>query len=398
EISYNNMPMLSNALRLFSKSLHSQLGLCKISQSKRAAANACIIQMLQCQRRFLCYQAKDQQSPLQYELLNERSLLQVNGLDAKSYLQGLITNDLSCLDKCQRGAVFSMLLNAQGRVLFDTIVYVRSDSDNPEHRVYLIESESSDLADLAKHLRRYRLRKKVEIADVSDKLLVAALLPAGLDDSAESSSEAESQLLHSLSSRPGSECLVRDPRLPVGWAHRWLIRRDQSATALDGLQSAKTGTYRMTRYRLGIGEGPVDHPPGRALPLECNAALLNGVSFNKGCYLGQELTARTHHTGVVRKRLAPVLFTDSGADCAALAGATLIDARNGETVGQVRSAHQGRGLALVRLGRIQGGPQQRLLCKLNRGVACEATVFKPDWWPSDVVTAASGDAADSREE
>uniref|UniRef100_A0A1I8F606 Ig-like domain-containing protein n=1 Tax=Macrostomum lignano TaxID=282301 RepID=A0A1I8F606_9PLAT len=123
--------------------------------------------------------------------------------------------------------------------------------------------------------------------------------------SAESSSEAESQLLHSLSSRPGSECLVRDPRLP-GWAHRWLIRRDQSATALDGLQSAKTGTYRMTPIPPGIGEGPVDHPPGRALPLECNAALASTESAStKAATWGQELTARTHHTGVVRKRLAP---------------------------------------------------------------------------------------------
>ncbi len=79
---------------------------------------------------------------------------------------------------------------------------------------------------------------------------------------------------------------------------------------------ALPGTYTAARYALGIGEGKEDFPIGSSLPLESNGALLHGVSFNKGCYLGQELTARSHHTGVIRKRLMPLQLEDGSEGCA----------------------------------------------------------------------------------
>jgi folate-binding protein YgfZ len=98
-----------------------------------------------------------------------------------------------------------------------------------------------------------------------------------------------------------------DPRLPA-LGHRLVLPTGQDPLPLlpAGCRSCHPATFTSLRYRLGVAEGAAEVPTGKALPLEYNLDYLHGVNFHKGCYIGQELTARTHHTGVIRKRILPL--------------------------------------------------------------------------------------------
>merc|ERR1719422_1958319 len=108
------------------------------------------------------------------------------------------------------------------------------------------------------------------------------------------------------------------------------------ARKLISMNQGSTDGYKELRFRLGVGECPSELQPGKALPLESNADYMHGVSFHKGCYVGQELTARTHHTGVVRKRIMPLrLLDDRSASDVNLES----DVRNeeGKKIGRIRA-------------------------------------------------------------
>lgn len=128
----------------------------------------------------------------------------------------------------------------------------------------------------------------------------------------------------------------------------------------------------------GIPEGVCDLPPGMALPLESNLVFMNGVSFTKGCYIGQELTARTHHTGVIRKRLFPVKL-EGALPASAISPGTLVTVTaTGQAAGKFR-AGQGRvGLALLRSETIKGP----LHIKTSESQMVAVTAVVPDWWPT----------------
>ncbi len=97
---------------------------------------------------------------------------------------------------------------------------------------------------------------------------------------------------------------IGDPRLEeLGW--RVLLGPGQELRPKENLELSEESEYKSLLYALGVGEGVADFPTGNSFPLESNGDYLHGISFQKGCYIGQELTARTHHTGVIRKRLMP---------------------------------------------------------------------------------------------
>jgi tRNA-modifying protein YgfZ len=190
--------------------------------------------------------------------LIDRALIRVSGEDVRGFLQGLVTNDVTKLDA---GPLWAGLLTAQGKALFDFILW----ADGAD---VLIDCEREAAGDLAKRLTLYRLRRAILI-------------------------EREPVLCVHWSLQSGEG--VPDPRL-AELGRRWLAPE-------NGVGGAGWLEHRL---RLGVTEGRAELGSDRTLWLECNAAELNGVSFTKGCYVGQENTARMNYRQKVNRRLVVV--------------------------------------------------------------------------------------------
>jgi tRNA-modifying protein YgfZ len=188
--------------------------------------------------------------------LIDRAVIRLSGEDVRGFLQGLVTNDTAGVLP-----VWAGLLTPQGKVLFDFILW--DDGDD-----VLIDCEADQADALIKRLSMYRLRRAITIA------------------------RDPSLGVHWSLGQP-TEAAREDPRLPgLGW--RWL------APATDGDASAD---WRAHRLSLGVAEGVAELGQDKILWLEANAAELNGVSFTKGCYVGQENTARMNYRQKVNRRL-----------------------------------------------------------------------------------------------
>lgn len=120
-----------------------------------------------------------------------------------------------------------------------------------------------------------------------------------------------------------------------------------------------------------------DLPPGVALPLESNLVYMQGISFSKGCYIGQELTARTHHTGVVRKQLMPVRLS---APVQVLEEGAALQTKSGKPAGKHRAGVGKLGLSLVRTA----NAKEVLTLKSHDDTVVTVEASVPDWWPEDV--------------
>jgi hypothetical protein len=206
--------------------------------------------------------------------LIDRALIRVSGEDVRGFLQGLVTNDTSRLDE---GPLWAGLLTAQGKALFDFILW----DDGGD---VLIDCEREAAGDLRKRLTLYRLRRAIGI-EPEDSLAVhwssGSLAEAGVQTGGSSGSRLS----------PGN---TLDPRLP-DLGYRWL-----------GPAAEPASGWLEHRLRLGVTEGRAELGSDKILWLECNAAELNGVSFTKGCYVGQENTARMNYRQKVNRRLVAV--------------------------------------------------------------------------------------------
>ncbi|KAL6047967.1 Iron-sulfur cluster assembly factor IBA57 [Balamuthia mandrillaris] len=243
-----------------------------------------------------------------YVQLHARSLLHMSGADTLSFLQGLTTNNVlshlsspssaSTSSSIKTKAMYTALLNTSGRVLTDCIVLGR----DPAEGGVLIDCDKRTASDLLSHFKKFKFRKKVELRDVSEERLVLSIL--------DSKPEEQSKMLQRLEEDEGWYCF-RDPRLPAFMGLRAVLPRNKDVQTLLPYQEVDENVYHLYRLLHGIPEGSDEMPWGDPLPLEYNLDLLNGVSFNKGCYIGQELTSRVHYTGVIRKRVAPVVAIDA---------------------------------------------------------------------------------------
>ncbi|HYE29320.1 MAG TPA: folate-binding protein [Allosphingosinicella sp.] len=189
--------------------------------------------------------------------LIDRTILRLSGEDVRGFLQGLVTHDLGLL--APERPLWAGLLTPQGKALFDFILWADGDD-------VLIDCESEAAGDLSRRLTLYRLRRKVAIDTVADLAV------------------------HWSDSGTG----VPDPRLPE-LGRRWLAPPARPAIG-----------WLAHRLGLGVTEGRAELGSDKTLWLECNAAELNGVSFTKGCYVGQENTARMNYRSKVNRRLVVV--------------------------------------------------------------------------------------------
>ena len=241
--------------------------------------------------------------------LFHRRLIYLSGPDAPKFLQGLTTNNVN------PKAItpwYSAFLDARGRMMWDSFIYPNPSQGSSEW-AYFIEVDGTEAENLFKHLKRHKLRSKIEIRLVEE---AEASVWAGWQDNGATESEARASeppwsALDDSASDPSSYTVaVRDPRAP-GFGWRIVLPKSESSNLIssgemNGFPIVDAASYHIRRYLYGIPEGPKEMPPGSALPMESNIDLMHGIDFRKGCYVGQELTIRTKHTGVVRKRILPV--------------------------------------------------------------------------------------------
>ncbi|TPX18521.1 uncharacterized protein E0L32_011559 [Thyridium curvatum] len=253
--------------------------------------------------------------------LPSRRLISVSGPDAASYLQGVVTR--STTD--QRGhpvdlgsGVYGAFLNPQGRVLHDVFIY----PDTLLHRdaagggsSYLIEVDADQVDLLQRNIRRYKLRAKFAVRAVAPDEV--AVWHAWDDGAASSGTSSAAAALLSHAHLGPDELRHPDARAP-GLGQRVLTAR-AARPRLD-LPDAGEQAYAVRRYLRGVAEGQDELPRESALPHESNMDVMGGVDWHKGCYVGQELTIRTRHRGVVRKRVLPcAIYDEHAAAPAALA-------------------------------------------------------------------------------
>ncbi|XP_078518836.1 iron-sulfur cluster assembly factor IBA57, mitochondrial [Lissotriton helveticus] len=231
----------------------------------------------------------------------------------------------------------------------------------------LLECDSSVLDSIQKLLKVYKIRRKVNFLPCPE-LSLWAVLP----------SEGNEKVSAVLENSPDSSTfLTPDPRVEaMGW--RLVTSKDHNVlSAFPGMQFGNIKEYHKYRYTKGVPEGVRDLPPGVALPLESNLSYMNGISFSKGCYIGQELTARTHYTGVIRKRLMPVqLVPPLPPGLSAIPSGAEISTVSGKSAGKYRAGEDATGLALLRLAHIN----EQLRVNVSDSFI-DLTTSLPEWWP-----------------
>lgn len=266
-----------------------------------------------------------------------RGILRISGDDRVAFLQGLVSNDvakaLPATAEVSGRVLYAGFLSAQGRILHDFFIAAIGDA------LYL-DCEADGMGDLHRRLSLYRLRSKVTLAPVSDAF--ASVLIYG---------EQALQRLN-LPPAPGSAVVLGggvlyvDPRTPALGARAIVPLGEVNAFGQMGLTEGVAADYDQLRLSLGVPDGSRDLPFEKALPLENGFDQFNAVDWKKGCYVGQELTARMKYRALVRRRLVSVRIDGP---LPPPATPVLLDEQE---VGEMRSAAGSRGLALLRIDAI----------------------------------------------
>ncbi len=287
-----------------------------------------------------------------YSILPDRALISVSGPDRFAFLQGLISNDMRKVEHGQ--AIWAALLTPQGKFLHEFFVF------SIEDRIFL-DCECARRDDLKTRLSRYKLRSKVDLKS-EDEYAPGAAWGQSVGTALNLSDQSTTAILD-------SGMTYRDPRLANAGA-RWALRTAAVDTAMAsaGLSPSTPEKYDSHRLSLGLPDGSRDMEVEKTLLLESGFEELNGVDFQKGCYMGQEITARTHYRALIKKRLLPVDI-----DSPTLEPGTPLEF-DGAIVGQMKSSRDHRGMALIKMDLWTKGGGGSLETKDTR-----VTPFVPDW-------------------
>ena len=281
-----------------------------------------------------------------YIVLRDRGVVLLEGVGAHDFLQDLVSNDVTKVSV--NTAVYAALLNPQGKYLHDFFVFLFGDE-------LALDCERDRLPDLVRRLSIYRLRAEVTISNATDRFEVVAL-PG---------------VRSAPSFDHGGGALFADPRLrDLGW--RVVLPRSEVENTLSsaGYVRCEANAFDDLRLSLGVPDGSRDMLVDKAFLLESNFEELNGVDFDKGCYVGQENTARQKHRGTIRRRLMPV-------DIEGPLPAPDTPIRFGSIdVGSMCSGHAGKGMAMLRLEYAKKASETGQ--PLTAGDAL-LTPIKPDW-------------------
>ncbi|KAL0331390.1 UNVERIFIED_CONTAM: putative transferase, mitochondrial [Sesamum angustifolium] len=372
-----------------------------------------------------CPKLFSSQTPLQSAgpmacLLKTRSVIRFKGPETIKFLQGLVTNDVRSLDEpesaaentftpnmpvCVAPPVYAAMLTPQGRFLYDFFLYRAPRTDekldrtgsgpgpDPGELEIFADVDGSVMDELLPTLKRYRLRSKVEIENVAEDFSCWQRFGGNLPEKSSSLEESEGDSvgwggnvdLTGVSASRGSALgwqWNKDPRLAC-LGYRGIFPSNATPPLVEADKETDEGNFLLWRLEKGVAEGSTEIPKGEAIPLEYNLAGLNAISFDKGCYIGQELIARTHHRGVIRKRLIPLRFLHEGGkevEQKVAPGSEVIDSTSQKKVGTVTTAIGSRGLGLLRLEEAFKGSGS-LSIKGQEDVNIET--IRPKWWPSE---------------
>lgn len=284
-----------------------------------------------------------------YIALKNRALLKVEGVDARDFLQGLVSQDMNHVSDVQ--AVYSAFLSPQGKFLLDFFCFEMDGA-------LILDCEEELAPKFLKRLKMYKLRSKVELSDISADYQVYATLQSAI---AFGLKDADRGVCKTLE----SGVVYTDPRLR-NMGCRAVLKTDDNTLEALGLTEGSFDEYEHQRLTLGLADGSRDMTVDKALLLENGFEELDGVSFSKGCFMGQELTARTKYRGLVKKRLLPVHISGD----APPPGSILM--QGDKEIGEMKSSFKDMGLALIRLNRFEDGDI------LHYGNA-KLTPSIPDW-------------------
>lgn len=270
---------------------------------------------------------KMQQITFTAGLRPDRAVFRLGGTDARHFLHNLLTADIDHLQPGQ--ATYAALLTPQGKIMFDMFVVAEGDG-------FIIDCAASQKAELIRRLNFYKLRAKVDISDQPGKMI--GVSPAETPNA------------------------FADPRWSgMGW--RFVTDAGAMPVATD---------YDAARIAAGLADTDADLGSGEVFPHEANLDQLGGVSFTKGCYVGQEVVSRMEHRGLARSRILPLTLSGP-------APARGSDIRSGDTlIGTLLSSSGSLALGLIRLDRLAEAEAPLLTG------AVTVSVHKPRWARYDV--------------
>lgn len=351
-------------------------------------------------------------------------MVRFRGPDTVKFLQGLLTNDVRKfsepmvenertstlptpnLPTVSAPPMYAAFLTPQGKFLYDLFLYKPPKPDakldksgsgpgsDPDHSFELFaDVDATVLDELLETFKKYRVRSKVEIENVAKDFSCWQRYGGNLPEKSSSTEEPEAASVgwgagvdrSGESASHGNNLgwqWFNDPRLD-SLGFRGIFPSDIIPPLIEADKETDEQNYLLWRLQKGVAEGSAEIPKGEAMPLEYNLAGLNAISFDKGCYMGQELVARTHHRGVIRKRLLPLRFlNDSGEEVEqkVAPGSEVIDSTSHKKAGTVRAALGCRGLGLLRLEEAFKG-SGALTIQGQENVKVEAV--RPDWWPAE---------------
>ncbi len=289
-----------------------------------------------------------------FVILEDRALIKVSGGDSVNFLQGLISNDVTKVNT--KTAIHAAFLTPQGKYLHDFFITAWKGG-------LLLDCEKERAPDLLKRLKLYKLRAKAALEDLGAQLAVAAISGQGAD-----ALSVPGNAGGAIAWEGGA--VYRDPRIAALGARAVLPAGDPASTLENAnLTQTTRDAYDETRLTLGVPDGSRDLVVEKSILLESGFDELNGVDWNKGCYMGQELTARTKYRGLVKKRLVPIRFSGDAPEPGA---AVTLDGRD---VGEVRSSAGEMALALIRLEALETAEGGGALSVCGRAVMAQ----KPEW-------------------
>jgi len=229
-------------------------------------------------------------------ILEDRAILYINGLDAKDFLQNLISNDINKVT--DESSCFASLLTPQGKFLYEFIVIKHKSG-------YFIDCEKSQSEEIFKQLNLYKIRSKVEILNLSNEFVVASF---GYEKYL--SIEGSKDIL-GFTFKYREDPIILDPR-NKNLGARLIINLEKLYLSLKklGLKDDKIENYYIQSHKLGIVPKNLNKLKNKLFGIECNFEELNAIDFKKGCYVGQENTARIKLKNKLSKRLLPLEIID----------------------------------------------------------------------------------------